>query len=276
MKQILLAWGFLMLIFEIEASPFRQAVSDQEMMKHGRQIYRDRCLGCHGPKGDGLGPASPFLDPKPRNFITGTFKFKSTPNESLPSDRDLMRTLSYGVPGTSMPSFRLMPEVSKYAVIQYIKTFSQLWKKPENKGPRLQGASFPIGDFREHKKFIKRAKKGRVLYLQNCLICHGDQGKGDGEGGEELVDDWDFPVRPGNLTRPILKSGASVKDIYRALLTGIAGTPMPSFKEAISDEELWDVAAYVLYLRGLSMGVYDDLESKPLNPITEAEKEEVL
>ncbi len=251
---------------------FQQSISNQEMLAHGKSIYQKRCMGCHGIKGDGQGKAARFLDPKPRDFVSGIFKFKSTPNEALPTDTDLMRVLSQGVLGTSMPAFPLLPEVSKYAVIQYIKTFSPAWREPENRMAKIQGAPFPRDDFKAHKKFLPRAKKGRALFLDNCVVCHGRTGKGDGEGSEGLVDDWDNPIQPGNLTRPHIKAGRSVRDIYRVLLTGMAGTPMPSFKEALSDGELWDVSAYILYLRGLEAGVYGS--SPPLKEISKTEAEE--
>ena len=251
---------------------FQQGVSDQEILKHGRQVYETRCLGCHGVKGDGKGRAASFLDPRPRDFTSGVFKFKSTPHEALPTDEDMMRVLSLGVLGTSMPSFKLLPEVSKYAVIQYLKTFSSAWKVKENRKGRIQGAPFPIEDFQVHKRFMVKAKKGRALFLENCVVCHGRQGRGDGEGGKELVDDWDQPIKPADLTLRFIKSGKSVRDIYRVLLTGMAGTPMPSFKDALTDDELWDVTAYTLYLRGLRAGVYGDREKPPLKKITEDEE----
>ncbi len=251
--------------------PFQQSISDQETLKHGREVYKNRCMGCHGSRGDGQGIAAEFLDPKPRDFTSGIFKFKSTPNEALPTDEDMMRVLSQGVLGTSMPSFKLLPEVSKYAVLQYIKTFSKVWSNKKNVMARIQGAPFPLDDFRIHKKFILRAKKGKTLFLDNCVTCHGRQGRGDGEGGSELVDDWENPIKPANLTKKFIKSGKSVQDIYRALLTGMAGTPMPSFKEALTDRELWDVTAYVLYLRGLKANIYGD--SPPIREIDQKEME---
>ena len=254
------------------ASPFRQSVSNQEILQHGRTVYQNRCIGCHGAKGDGRGPAAPFLQPKPRDFTSGIFKFKSTPNEALPTDADMMRVLSLGVVGTSMPSFTLLPEVSKYAVIQYIKTFSTAWKQPENEMAQVQGAPTPREDFLDHQKFVARATRGRNLYKENCLICHGRRGQGNGEGGSDLVDDWDFPVLPGNLTRPSIKTGSAIEDIYRTLLTGRAGTPMSAFKDALTDQELWDVTAYILYLRGLSAGVYEGVTPPPIPEITPAEE----
>ena len=252
------------------AASFEQSISNQEVLKHGRDVYKKRCVGCHGVKGNGKGTATMFLDPKPRDFTSGVFKFKSTPNEALPTDEDMMRILSQGVLGTSMPSFKLLPEVSKYAVIQYIKTFSSAWQKKENILPQIRGNPFPIDDFRNYKKFIVRSKRGRKLFLENCVVCHGRQGRGDGEGAEGLVDDWENPIRPGDLTMPYIKSGKSVRDIHRVLLTGMAGTPMPSFEGALTNGQLWDVTAYVLYLRGLEAGLYGDT-----TPIPEIKKAEV-
>lgn len=262
---------FIILIpTSILASSFKQTVSNQEALRHGKHVYKTRCIGCHGVKGNGQGIAARFLDPKPRDFTSGIFKFKSTPNDALPSDTDMMRVLSHGVLGTSMPNFKLMPEVSKYAVVQYIKTFSSAWKEKENIQAKIQGAPFPIDDFRSHKKFIARAKKGRKTFLENCITCHGKTGTGNGPGGVDLTDEWENPIKPSNLTKKYIKSGKSVRDIYRVLLTGMAGTPMPAFKDAISDKDLWDVTAYVLYLRGLNNGVYNK-EKPPIKKISEKE-----
>ena len=248
-----------------------QTIADQEILKHGEDVYNNRCIGCHGAKGDGRGTAAKFLDPKPRDFTSGIFKFKSTPNESLPTDGDLVHTLSKGVLGTSMPSFPSMPEVSRYAVAQYIKSFSDVWKNKENMLAPVQGAPFPLDDFRDHGLFIVRADKGRALYKENCLDCHGMSGRGEGADAQELEDDWGHRIRPASLRKPFIKSGRSVRDIYRVLLTGMAGTPMPSFKDALSDDELWNVSAYILYIRGVEAGVY--MDALPLKPITPEEIE---
>jgi cytochrome c oxidase cbb3-type subunit I/II len=269
---IILSLVFFLLAPRVQGAPsFVQSVNNQEMKNHGKTLYLQRCSGCHGVKGDGKGPAAIFLDPKPRDFTSGVYKFTSTPLEALPTDQDLMRTLTHGVLGTSMPAFPLVPEISRLSVIQYIKTFSKAWENPENIKAPLKGVTFPIDDFKDHNKFITRAKKGRGLFIENCVICHGPGGRGDGEGGEGLEDDWGFPIKPGNLTKKYIKSGKSAEAIYRVLLSGIAGTPMPSFYETIEDKDLWDVTAFVLYLRGKAHGIYGD--QSPIRPITKEELE---
>lgn len=254
------------------ASPFVQSIARQEIILHGKGAYQKRCAGCHGDKGDGKGIGASFLSPKPRDFTSGVFKFRSSAIGTMPSDTDLMGTLSKGVAGTSMPSFSDVPEQERFAIVQYIKTFSKSWDEPGNFGPEVQGVPFPELDFKDYKLFIARAEKGRKLFIESCVLCHGPSGKGDGEGGMELMDDWSSAIRPANLTKLTIKSGKSVKDIYKTLLVGVNGTPMSSYKDVYTDDQLWDLSAWVLYLRGLHNGVYD-LEKPPIALIKPEEVE---
>jgi mono/diheme cytochrome c family protein len=90
-----------------------------------RGLYREHCAHCHGISGDGAGPTSITLDPYPRDFRNGVFKFKSTTGKSRPSDEDLMRILNEGIHGTAMPSFRVaIDEAEKQALIDYVKYLS--------------------------------------------------------------------------------------------------------------------------------------------------------
>ncbi|MGB0452285.1 MAG: cytochrome c [Bacteriovoracaceae bacterium] len=255
-----------LLFFSSSNANFQQNISNQELYLHGKQAYEMRCSGCHGKAGNGQGPGAVFLDPKPRDFTTGVFKFKSTPIDALPTDEDLMRILSKGVAGTSMPAFPLVPEQERFAIIQYIKGFSTEWSDKERIQSAYSGATFPLEDFKDHGKFIERATKGRALYVESCAVCHGQKGIGDGPGAVDLEDDWGNPIKPADISKKTIKSGKSVKDIYRVILSGIGGTPMPSFKDAYSDEELWDLAAFILYLRGKANDHYGDKDYvKPIS-----------
>jgi cytochrome c oxidase cbb3-type subunit I/II len=242
---------------KVEASPFVQSVAKQELIVHGKGAYEKRCAGCHGDQGNGKGPAAPFLDPLPRDFTSGIYKFRSSAIGTLPTDSDLMQTLSKGVYGTSMPNFADVPEQERFAIVQYIKTFSKAWDDPTQWGAHVNGSPFPEEDFKNYKNFVKRAEKGRKLFIESCVVCHGNHGEGNGEGGVDLVDDWNNPVKPANLTKRFIKSGKSVKDIYKTLLVGVNGTPMSSYKDVYNDDQLWDLAAWVLYLRGAYNGVYE-------------------
>ena len=149
------------------ASPFVQSVARQELILHGKGAYEIRCAGCHGTKGDGKGPGSAFLNPAPRDFTSGIYKFRSSAIGTLPSDQDLMQTLSKGVQGTSMPSFADVPEQERVAIVQYVKTFSTSWKENSNFGPVVQGTPLPEEDFKDYKKFISCAQRGRALFIES-------------------------------------------------------------------------------------------------------------
>jgi mono/diheme cytochrome c family protein len=75
----------------------------------GRGLYRKHCVHCHGITGDGNGPTAAFLNPFPRDFRYGMFKFKSTaPESARPTREDLQHTISEGINGTAMPSFKVL------------------------------------------------------------------------------------------------------------------------------------------------------------------------
>ena len=83
-------------------------------------LYRRHCAHCHGITGDGQGPTAPFLNPYPRDYRPGIFKFKSTAQAAKPTREDLMRVLDHGIPGTAMPSFLLLSPSEKEDLIEYV------------------------------------------------------------------------------------------------------------------------------------------------------------
>ena len=104
---------------QLAAGPVR---SDIMGRKNG--LYREHCVHCHGISGDGLGPTAAFLNPYPRDYRPGVFKFKSTERADKPTHEDLVRTLHNGIAGTSMPSFALLSAVQVDALAEYVKYLS--------------------------------------------------------------------------------------------------------------------------------------------------------
>jgi mono/diheme cytochrome c family protein len=98
------------------------AWSDKAGANYG--LYRKHCVHCHGISGDGRGPTALFLNPYPRDYRQGVYKFKSTYTAAKPTDEDLHRVLINGVPGTAMPSFSLLPEAEVEALVEYVKYMS--------------------------------------------------------------------------------------------------------------------------------------------------------
>jgi len=96
---------------------------DAETLKHGSALYRQQCLHCHGLSGDGRGATAPWVNPHPRDYRQGIFKFTSSGQDEgsrKPRKYDLLRTLREGVEGTSMPSFRLLPDEDLEALASYV------------------------------------------------------------------------------------------------------------------------------------------------------------
>jgi cytochrome c oxidase cbb3-type subunit 2 len=219
-----------------------------DMLTLGRSIYERRCMGCHGAKGDGKGPSAQFLNPKPRDFTTGLFKFRSTAGkDSLPTDADLYLTLTHGLWGTSMPSMHELPAPQRWAVIQFLKTFSDRWAK--------EPAGRPIAVPPEPPVTQASIEKGNTLFQSNCALCHGEQGRADGALSQPgmLVDDWGEPLRPAHLSLPAgapggVKLGHGGLHLYQIIVAGISGTPMPPF-EGLKEEEVWDLVHFVQSLR---------------------------
>ncbi len=96
--------------------------SDEKGTSQG--LYREHCAHCHGITGDGAGPTAVFLNPYPRDYRKGQFKFKSTPVGQKPTHADLKKIVVDGVAGTAMPSFKLLPDLEVEALVDYVKYLS--------------------------------------------------------------------------------------------------------------------------------------------------------
>jgi mono/diheme cytochrome c family protein len=99
----------------------RNVSADGKQIAGGYAIYRRHCLHCHGVSGAGDGPTAPYLYPSPRDYRKGLFKFTSTPYGARPHRDDLIRTVSNGVHGTSMPAFlSLLSDDEVKQVVDYV------------------------------------------------------------------------------------------------------------------------------------------------------------
>jgi len=208
----------------------------------GAKAYAKYCISCHGTHGDGRGPTADWIDPRPRNFTTGTFKFRSTASGELPTDADLERTIEQGLNHTNMPHWRALTAIERRDLVQFIKTFSARF------ATEPQGTPLAIPPVPELTATLT-AKGKEVWNKVQCASCHGDGGKGDGSSAPTLHDDWGQPIVPRDFTSGPLKVGDRPEDLYRAFMTGLNGSPMPSFAESITPEEAWALVAYVRSLR---------------------------
>ncbi|HEX6985695.1 MAG TPA: cytochrome c [Planctomycetaceae bacterium] len=94
------------------------------VLAEGQALYERHCLHCHGAGGAGDGPTAKYLDPKPRDYRLGTFKFTSTAGTDKASREDLIEIMRQGIPGTSMPAFRLLSDEDLHALAEYVRWLS--------------------------------------------------------------------------------------------------------------------------------------------------------
>ena len=207
--------------------------------KRGKALYERYCIFCHGPTGDGRGESAPYLDPKPRDFTKAVFKCRSTASGSLPLDSDLYNTITRGVHASGMPSWRPLLRQERVDLVAYIKTFSPAFKE-EKPG---QPVTIPT----EPPDSPHSIARGAALFQSlNCWSCHGKDGRGHGPSAASLTDSQGNPITPFDFTSGThFKCGQSDQDMFRDLVTGLDGTPMPSFAAAMKPDQMWDVVHYI-------------------------------
>lgn len=211
----------------------------------GKAIYEQRCVQCHGLDGRGDGAAAPVLIPRPRDLTSAKFKLRTTESGSLPTDDDLLRTITYGIPGTSMPAWQpFLSQADIAAVATYVKSFSPRFASERPQTIPTVSAAAP------GTPSPQTIAAGKATYEKlRCGACHGTDGKGTGAIATDLKDDDGRPLPATNLTEPwTFRGGATPQDVYLRFRTGMNGTPMPSFLDAASETDLRNLAAYVLTL----------------------------
>jgi mono/diheme cytochrome c family protein len=264
------------------AGPLLEDKVDRLHLMRGLAVYTRQCAGCHGPTGNGQGTAAPNLDPAPRDYRLGKFKFISTPRDSKPRREDLARIIRRGAKGTSMPAFRWMPDEDLQAVIDYVILLSQ---RGELEYRLMRIASEQLGEednidaelvaeqaagiaaawdeaksqvvlpiTAEPARTAETVRLGAKAFVElNCFKCHGKDGSGNRQFNVGK-DDWGRTAFAADLTSGMLHGGRRPVDIYRRIYSGINGTPMPAFNrpeaskqetEAQRSDTIWHLTHFV-------------------------------
>lgn len=234
------------------------------------ELYREQCLHCHGVEGGGDGPTSSFLDPRPRDYRRGIFKFTAVKDKARPRRQDIARVLEVGVYATAMPSFKRFSIAQREGLVDYVRLLAvrgevehrlvaaykdeetlsvdafteaytdvwEKWQEAKTKVVAFEGEIPPPTEalLARGRELFNDAKKG------NCASCHGERGLGDGvaafkldDHGERVpayTDDWGHPIVPRNLRQGLFRGGRRPIDIYRRIYAGINGGPMPAIGES--------------------------------------------
>ncbi|HSE93023.1 MAG TPA: ethylbenzene dehydrogenase-related protein [Methylomirabilota bacterium] len=211
----------------VRLTPSTTRAATPELLAVGKQVYDKQCAACHGPDGRGEGEAAYLLYPKPRDFTGGAYRLVST-WERVPTDEDLFRTISRGMPGSSMPSWGHLSEEERWGLVHYVKTFARtpIAVRPAS-DPRGEGQSGTgVITVPPPAPFTPEARQLALeRFADACASCHGSRGKGDGT--EEQKDDLGYPTRPRDLTVGVFKGDPDPVQLYRRIVAGLPGTPMP-------------------------------------------------
>ncbi len=249
---------------------------DDKLLEQGSGLYRKLCLYCHGVNGDASGPTGPFLEPRPRDFRQGWFKFRSTVPERVSRD-DLKKTIRSGVPGASMPSFNVLNEDELEALVSYVIHLSLRGQVQEDwtldrdadieKAIKdrveiwLSGAQnryqpqMPAGGWEKvHAEGAQdKFKRGQEIYLNKgaCVECHGKDGRSstmENSINAGRRNKWGDLNPPRDLTLGVYRGGSRPVDVFYRIKLGIAGSGMPQTSPSVTDEEIWHLVDFVMSL----------------------------
>jgi mono/diheme cytochrome c family protein len=213
----------------------------------GQALYISECSACHGERGDGQGPAADFLEPRPRDFTKKIFKVRSTDSGAPPRTEDVLRTIELGFPGTAMPAFSFLGEQERRQIAAYVLQLAGLLHEPEP-----AAMSLPANPPPQTPQSIARGKQ--AYQDAECFSCHGRKGRGDGPAAATLKDVDGRAVPPRDLTSGDFRGGSERIDLYQRIVTGMDGSPMPSYAAAIEEADRWALVDYVLALSAPSKG----------------------
>jgi mono/diheme cytochrome c family protein len=251
-------------------------------LRESAEMYRQQCLHCHGTEGGGDGPTAPFLDPKPRDYRQGKFKWATVIYNTRPLRSDIRRILENGVMGTAMPPFKRYSRGQLEGLVDYVQLlavrgetetllaavtaeagqlpsdeiladYETIWDKwlEADKNATSFAGEVP------REVTPESIEHGRQLFIAEpakCATCHGLDGRGDGESQYEPSadgskvkknDDWGNPSSPRNFYQAILRGGSRPIDLFRRIRNGISGTIMPAADASLSDADVWDLVHFV-------------------------------
>jgi mono/diheme cytochrome c family protein len=249
-----------------------------KQLNHGKSVYTEYCLSCHGVNGDGNGYSGKGLGVPPRNFKLGQYKFGKVVSGELPNDQDFYDILKKGLHGTAMLPWDLSDK-QMFNVVQYIKTFApEKWLGADKKlGDPIIAGKDPYGE--AHKE--SAIQRGKEVYhvTGQCWTCHRAyvskaelsevSKKINGSGLTEFdpdmyhvkiqPSDYGYSSMPPEFTYDQVRSATTVEELYVRLNAGVGGAAMASWKGVLTDDEIWAVSHYVKSLMDLKLTPERDL-----------------
>ena len=186
-----------------------QFVVAGQILRHGRKLYARHCQHCHGVSGDGDGTTAKYLNPRPRDYRLGVFKFKSTKRDDRPTRDDLTRVIAQGVPGTYMPAFvPMLKDAELAALVEYVRWLAMRGQIERQLLVELNGY-FPADRIRKEAKEsgtgVSELEKQLAKQLQEYLQNETSEGfpATFNEIVDEIVQAWEAVDDPAAVVMPI-------------------------------------------------------------------------
>lgn len=242
-----------------KAQPARMTeAGESPEIARGRALFTRQCAICHGEQGDGAGQFAYLMNPRPRDFRKGKFKLTTTTN-LIPTDEDLLRTISRGMPGSAMPPWGHLPNSDLQALVAFVRKVhvdavgADLEKAARDGAISAKDIPTMLADrTRPGAPIIVppepafddlRWFTGRRIYIEACAPCHGANGEPVAEAVK--FDDEGYLVPPRSFVNGIFKGGMEGPQLYARILKGMRGTPMPGYEGTYTADEMWDLIHYV-------------------------------
>jgi mono/diheme cytochrome c family protein len=225
-------------------APTRIVASSPPLLELGKKTFEKECAACHGLTGNGEGDAAYLLYPRPRDFTSGQFRVVST-WDSVPTDDDLYRTISRGMPGSAMPSWAHVPEETRWGLVHHVKSLSKrpLTLKPNHEPDKFGSGGAGVISIPPEPAYDEAAQsRAREWFAKGCAPCHGATARGD--GAQTQVDSKGYPTRPRDLTLGVFKGNPDPANVYRRIVAGLPGSPMPQ-SGYLHGNDAWHLAHFV-------------------------------
>jgi cytochrome c len=212
-------------------------------VRHGVREFARYCVSCHGYAGDGNGTNGQQFDAAATDFTRGVYKCRSTPSGSLPTDEDLRRSVVHGLSDSGMPSFLALGQMQTADLVATLKSFSARFAHEAPGQPIAVTPPIPNDS-------ASQARGAALWSRLQCNNCHGDRGRGHTPVVATLHNDDGSDVHMPDLTRrSAYKCGNDDARIFITLMTGLDGTPMAAYAEAMSPGDAWDLVHFLSQLR---------------------------
>lgn len=190
----------------------------------GHGLYRQHCSTCHGVVGNGRGTTAALLDPYPRDYRMGKFKFKDTTRSAKPTRADIAYAIKHGVEGTAMKPIPELTDDDIDALVDYVIYLS--WRGELERALLMEGGEIAFEDG-EHL-FLEGSEgfEDQLDFAQEMILEIGDSWLMAEDRVKEVPEPGDVPVpatiaelqaalaAPGDS--PLKQSVAKGKEIFRS------------------------------------------------------------